>query len=144
MPFVFCMVIVDFCNIPPCRIVLGIQDVTEALPINGSNATIIRESFVLAVLDQPADSFDPDEASQDIGNGASVSLPFTLLDDVDVLDTTLRTVQSVFANTALFQSCNSQNQHVGSSVLGLSISGAGPIHNLRDPVNLTFFRQEVG
>ena len=117
---------------------------TEGLPINGSSATIIRESFMLAVMDQPADSFDPAEASQDVGNGASISLPSTLLANVDVFDTTLRTVQSAFVNTALFQSCNSRNQHVGSSVLGLSISGAGPIRNLRDPINLTFSRQEVG
>ena len=116
----------------------------EGLSINGSNATIIRESFVLVVSDQPANSFDPAVVAQDVGNGAVISLPSTLLDSVDVLDTTLRTVQSVFTNTALFQSCNSLNQHLGSSILGLSILGAGPIRNLRDSINLTFSRQEVG
>ena len=116
----------------------------EGLPINGLNATIIRKSFLLVVSNQPANSFDPAVAAQDVGNGAAISLPSTLLDSVDVLDATLRTVQSVFANTALFQSCNSRNQQVGGSVLGLSILGAGPIRNLRDPINLTFSRQEVG
>lgn len=103
----------------------------------------MRESFVLSVSDQPTESFDPTEASQDIGDGATITLPSTLLDNVTVLDSTLRTIQSLFTNTRLFQSRTNRNRHVGSSVLGLSISGTGQINNLGDPVNLTFSRQEV-